>query len=169
MLENFLPPQELAKITIKIGSDAAEIDMILPLVRQAHKESYFADLPFDREQYESLCHLLRDKPGFYGALYAEYEGEPAAFAYYMFRPILGSRKTWITIIHSLYIRSDLRATPVGGYLWNRINLTVKTWSAPRGSKGIMFNVISGVAIEDTDTLIRANGGTYLGGNYFLRT
>ena len=163
-----LPSKEVQKINIKIGSDVAEIDLILPLVKQAHKESFFADQPFDKDQYERLCGFLISNPGFYGALYAEYDNEPAAFAYYMFRPLLGSKKTWITIMHSLYIRSDLRATDIGGYLWDRIMTTVRAWSAPRGSKGLMFNVISGVAVEDTDALIRANGGTFVGGNYFIR-
>ena len=71
-------------------------------------------------------------------------------------------------MHTIYLRGDIRSTPLGGYIWERIIMAVRGWSAPRSSKGLMFNVVSGIAIEESDTVLRANGGTFLGGNYFIR-
>lgn len=153
---------------MRLGHEEATGALILPLVRQAHKESYFADRPFDREAYERIASNVLKDPGFNGGLHVEYDGEPVAFAYYMLRPLLGSKTTWVTVMHSVYIRSDIRSTALGGYIWNRIITMARTWSAPRGSKGMIFNVISGVAVQESDILIRAAGGTYLGGNYFVR-
>lgn len=159
---------DLGKVQIAIGKDVSLIPLVLPLVKQAHKESYFADMPFDQEQYESMAQRAIDNPGYYGGLYVKYDEAPIAFAYYMLRPLLGSNATWITIMHSIYIRSDVRSTPLGGFVWNRIIGTVRAWSVPRGAKGMMFNAISGVAVEESDAVIRSAGATYLGGNYFMR-
>lgn len=156
-------------IAIKIGENIAEIDLILPLVRQMHKESIFSDLPFDEDQYRRICMFLKDRPTHHGGLYVEMKGEPIAFAYYNLRPFMGSRKTMVTYMHTVYIRSDLRSTPLGGYIWERIMLATRTWSVPRQSRGVFFSVLSGIAIEQTDAVLRGAGATHLGGNYFLRT
>lgn len=168
IVESSLPEEECKKVTIKIGRDVAEVPLVLPLVQQMHRESLFSDLPFDRAQFDKIIGFIRDNPGFNGALYAEYEGEPVAFAYYVFRPFMGSRKSWVTVMHTVYLRADIRATPLGGYIWNRILMAVRGWSTPRGARGIMFNVTSGIAMEETDTVLRAGGATHLGGNYFMR-
>lgn len=167
-IESSLSPEERQKVKIVIGEEASQLPKILPLVRQMHRESMFADFPFDEPQFEKIAAFIKDEPGFHGGLYAEHEGTPAAFAYYLFRPFLGSRKNWVTVMHTLYIRSDLRSTPVGGYIWSRIMLAVRGWSTPRGSKGVLFNVMSGIAVEETNTVLRASDATYLGGNYLLR-
>lgn len=159
---------DFSKLNILIGSDITQADLVLPLARQAHKESYFADVPFEAEVYESMVRRALENPGYYGCLYADYDGDPVGFALYMLRPLMGSKKTWITAMHSLYIRSDLRSTPLGAYVWNRIMATVRAWSVPRGAKGMTFNVVSGIAIEESDTVIKSYGGTHLGGNYFIR-
>lgn len=166
--ETTLPPSVLKKIDIRFGKDVAELDKILPLARQLHKESIFSDMPFDQPQLEKVVNDLKDDTGYHGAVYVEYDGEAVAFAYFNFVPMMSSRKTWITRMHTVYIRSDMRSTEIGSYIWQRIMLAVRGWSAPRGSKGIMFNVVSGVAIEETDIVLRANGATHLGGNYFMR-
>ncbi|MFV0292188.1 MAG: hypothetical protein ACK5II_02800 [Paracoccus sp. (in: a-proteobacteria)] len=163
-----LSESEARKLTIKFGKDTADLDKILPLARQMHKESIFSDVPFDQPQIETLVNNLKDETGYHGAVYVEYDNEPVAFAYFNFSPLMGSQKTWITVMHTMYIRSDIRSTNLGGYIWHRIMLAVRSWSAPRGSKGVMFNVISGISIEETDLVLRGNGATYLGGNYFLR-
>lgn len=167
-IETNLPASVLRKISIQFGKDVAELDKILPLARQLHKESIFSDMPFDQPQLEKVVNDLKDDTGYHGAVYVEYDGEAVAFAYFNFVPMMGSRKTWVTRMHTVYIRSDIRTTEVGSYIWQRIMLAVRGWSAPRGSKGIMFNVMSGVAIEETDMVLRANGATHLGGNYFMR-
>ncbi|SIS70303.1 hypothetical protein [Phaeovulum vinaykumarii] len=163
-MESSLPEEERRKVVIHIGQEVADIPQVLPLVQQMHKESLFSDLPFDQPQFERICGFIRDNPGFNGGLYAEYDGAPVAFAYYVFRPFMGSRKSWVTVMHTLYLRADVRATPLGGYIWQRILMAVRAWSAPRGSRGIMFNVTSGIAIEETDTVLRTGGATHLGGN-----
>lgn len=167
-IESSLSAEERQKIKIVVGEDAGQLPKILPLVRQMHQESIFADFPFDEPQFEKIAAFIKDEPGYHGGLYAEYEGTPAAFAYYLFRPFLGSRKNWVTIMHTLYIRNDLRSTPIGGYIWSRIVLAVRGWSTPRGSKGVLFNVMSGIAVEETDLVLRASDATHLGGNYLLR-
>ncbi|WP_313348887.1 hypothetical protein [Paracoccus sp. (in: a-proteobacteria)] len=159
---------KLDKVKIQSGKELSDVSLILPLVRQAHRESYFSDLPFDQEVYERMAHRVKENEGYYGGLYALYEDVPAGFAYFMLRPMLGSTKTWITIMHSIYVRSDLRSTPVGAYIWERMMSVVRVWSMPRSSKGIMFNATVGIAVEESDAAIRAYGGTYLGGNYFMR-
>ncbi len=159
---------EARKLQILFGKDVAELDKLLPLARQMHKESIFSDMPFDLPQLEKVVNDLKDETGYHGAVYVEYEGEPVAFAYFNFCPMMGSRKTWITVMHTIYIRSDIRSTPIGGYIWDRIMMAVRAWSAPRGSKGLMFNVVSGIAIEETDMVLRTGGATHLGGNYFMR-
>lgn len=168
MSDDNLPPDEIEKVTIRFGSDMGESSLILPLVKQAHKESFFSNYPFDETQYQNMCSLVLNKPGYYGGLYVEYDGEPIAFAFFLFRPGLGSRKTWVTMMHSIYIRADFRATPLGGYIWKKILVAVQAWSTPRGSKGMVFNVSSGIAIQETDLVLRASGAAFLGGNYFLR-
>ena len=159
---------DLSKLTISIGSDAADVPRVLPLVRQMHKESIFSDMPFDAEQYEKICSFIIDIPSRHGGVFVEYENEPVAFAYFVHRPFMGSRMNYITYMHTIYLRGDIRSTPLGGYIWERIIMAVRGWSAPRSSKGLMFNVVSGIAIEESDTVLRANGGTFLGGNYFIR-
>lgn len=156
------------EIKLKIGENVSDIDMILPLARQMHKESLFSDFPFDEDQYRRICMFLKDRPNRHGGLYVEFEDEPVAFAYFNLRPFMGSRETWVTYMHTVYIRSDLRSTPLGGYIWERIMLTAKGWSIPRRSRGIFFGVISAIAIEETDVVLRTAGATHLGGNYFLR-
>lgn len=151
-----------------IGSDVADVPHVLPLVRQMHRESLFSDIEFDQAQFDQIIGFIRDNPGFNGALYVEYDDEPVAFAYYVFRPFMGSRKSWVTVMHTLYVRADIRSTPVGGYIWQRILMAVRSWSTPRSSKGIMFNVTSGIAVEETDTVLRSSGASHLGGNYFMR-
>lgn len=155
-------------LKIRIGENIAEIDLILPLARQMHKESIFSDFPFDEDQYRRICMFLKDRPRHHGGLYVEMKGEPVAFAYYNLRPFMGSRKIMVTYMHTIYIRSDLRATPLGGYIWERIMLASRSWSVPRQSRGIFFSVISAIAIEETDVVLRTAGATHLGGNYFLR-
>ncbi|PTV93280.1 hypothetical protein C8J27_1203 [Rhodobacter aestuarii] len=167
-MQSSLSAEERRKVMIKLGEEVADVPHILPLVHQMHRESLFSDLPFDQPQFEQIIGFIRDNPGFNGALYVEYDGQPVAFAYYVFRPFMGSRQSWITVMHTLYLRADIRSTPVGGYIWERIMLAVRTWSAPRGAKGIMFNVTSGIAVEETDTVLRSGGATHLGGNYFMR-
>lgn len=157
-----------SKVHIVIGKDFADVPHILPLVQQMHRESLFSDLPFDAAQFDQIIGFIRDNPGFHGALYVEFDGEPVAFAYYVFRPFMGSRKSWMTVMHTVYLRADIRSTRIGGYIWDRILMAVRAWSAPRGSRGIMFNVISGIAVEETDAVLRAGGATHLGGNYFVR-
>ncbi|MFK7877560.1 MAG: hypothetical protein AB8B71_17585 [Paracoccaceae bacterium] len=159
---------DTANLKIRIGENVAEIDKILPLAKQMHKESIFSDFPFDEDQYRRICMFIKDRPSHHGALYVEMENEPVAFAYYNLRPFMGSRKTMVTYMHTAYIRSDLRSTTLGGYIWERIMLTARGWSVPRQSRGIVFNVISGIAIEETDVVLRTSGATHLGGNYFLR-
>lgn len=168
MNDENLSDDEIRRVTIRFGSDMAETSRILPLVKQAHKESFFSNYPFDQAQYENICSLVLKKPGYYGGLYVEYDGEPIAFAFFLFRPGLGSRTTWVTMMHSIYIRADFRATPLGGHIWNKILIAVRAWSTPRGSKGLVFNVSSGIAIKETDLVLRASGAAFLGGNYFLR-
>lgn len=163
-----IDPHEKAALTIKIGENVAEIDLILPLARQMHKESIFSDLPFDDDQYKRICMFIKDRPSHHGAVYVEMENEPIAFAYYNLRPFMGSRKTMVTYMHTIYIRTDLRSTPLGGYIWERIMLTARAWSVPRQSRGVFFSVMSGIAIEETDAVLRTSGATHLGGNYFLR-
>ncbi|WBU55203.1 hypothetical protein [Paracoccus sp. SCSIO 75233] len=163
-----IPESEIRKLDIRFGEDTADLQKVLPLARQMHKESIFSDLPFDQPYIERMVDKLKNDTGFHGAVYIEYDAEPVAFAYFNFSPMLGSRKTWITVIHTMYIRSDVRSTDLGGYLWHRIMLAIRGWSTPRGSKGVMFNVISGISLEETDLLMRGNGATYLGGNYFMR-
>ncbi|MFN3524617.1 MAG: hypothetical protein ACK4YU_00895 [Paracoccus sp. (in: a-proteobacteria)] len=163
-----IPESEIRKLDIKFGKDVAELEKLLPLARQVHKESIFSDMPFDQPQLEKVVNDLKDESGYHSAVYVEYEGEPVAFAYFNFRPMMGSRKTWITVMHTIYIRSDIRSTDLGGYIWDRIMMAVRGWSAPRGSKGVMFSVMSGIAMEETDLVLRANGATHLGGNYFMR-
>lgn len=158
----------VSNLRIKIGENIADIDLILPLVQQMHKESFFSDFPFDEAQYRRICMFMRDRPSHHGGLYVELEGEPIAFAYFNLRPFMGSRKSMVTYMHTVYIRSDLRATPLGGYIWERIMLTVRGWSVPRASRGIHFSVMSAIAIEETDVLLRTSGAMHLGGNYFLR-
>ncbi len=167
-IETTLPPSVLKKIDIQFGKDVADLEKILPLARQLHKESIFSDMPFDQRQLEKVVNDLKDETGYHGAVYVEYEGEAVAFAYFYFAPMLSSKKTWVTVMHTVYIRSDIRSTEIGSYVWQRIMLAVRGWSAPRGSKGIMFNVVSGVAIQETDLVLRTNGATHLGGNYFMR-
>jgi len=167
-LEDETPSDELRQITLKIGENVSDIDLILPLARQMHKESLFSDFEFDEEQYRRICLFIDERPSQHGGLFIEFEGEPVAFAYYNLRPFMGSRKTFVTYMHTLYIRADLRATPLGGFMWERINATVKGWSIPRRSRGIMFSVISGIALEETDIVLRTAGATHLGGNYMLR-
>ncbi|CAM3268277.1 GNAT family N-acetyltransferase [Paracoccus nototheniae] len=167
-IETTLPESTLRKITVQFGKDVIDLDKILPLARQLHKESMFSDMPFDQPQLEKVVSDLKGETGFHGSVYIEYEGEPVGFAYFYFSPLMGSRQTWVTVMHTVYIRSDIRSTDIGSYVWQRIMLAVRGWSAPRGSKGIMFNVVSGVAIEETDLVLRANGATHLGGNYFMR-
>jgi len=133
-----------------------------------HKESIFSDFEFDEEQYRRICMFMETRPSHHGGLYVEMEGEPIAFAYYNLRPFMGSRKTMVTYMHTVYIRSDLRSTPLGGYIWERIMLATRLWSVPRQSRGIYFSVISGVAIEETDVVLRTSGAPPLGGNYFVR-
>ena len=163
-----LSDAERSKVRIVLGEDVADVPHVLPLVHQMHRESLFSDLPFDQDQFDKIIGFIRDKPGFNGALYVEYDDQPVAFAYYLFRPFMGSRKSWMTVMHTVYIRADIRSTPVGGYIWDRILMAVKAWSVPRGSRGIMFSVTSGIAIDETDTVLRAGGATHLGGNYILR-
>lgn len=163
-----IPEFEIRKLDIRFGEDTADLQKVLPLARQMHKESIFSDLPFDQPYIERMVDKLKNDTGFHGAVYIEYDAEPVAFAYFNFSPMLGSRKTWITVIYTMYIRSDVRSTDLGGYLWHRIMLAIRGWSTPRGSKGVMFNVISGISLEETDLLMRGNGATYLGGNYFMR-
>lgn len=161
--------EEMAsKVHIVLGREVAAVPHILPLVRQMHSESLFSDLPFDEPQFNQIIGFIRDDPGFHGALYVEFDGEPVAFAYYVFRPFMGSRKSWMTVMHTVYLRADIRSTRIGGYIWQRILMAVRAWSAPRSSKGIMFNVISGIAVEETDAVLRSGGATHLGGNYFMR-
>lgn len=159
---------ERQEIVVRIGQNVSEIDLILPLVRQMHKESIFSDFPFDEKQYRRICMFLKDRPSHHGGLYIEFEEEPVGFAYFNLRPFMGSRESWVTYMHTLYIRSDLRSTPLGGYMWERILLTAKGWSVPRQSRGIFFSVISAIAVEETDLVLRSAGSTPLGGNYFLR-
>jgi hypothetical protein len=161
-------PDARRQITLSIAENVAEIDLVLPLVRQMHKESIFSDLPFDEEQYRRICMFIGEKPSHHGGMFIQHEGEPVAFAYYNLRPFMGSRKTWVTYMHTLYIRSDLRSTALGGYMWERIVTTAKGWSIPRQSRGIFFSVISAIAVEETDLVMRGTGATHLGGNYFLR-
>ncbi|MFV0409239.1 MAG: hypothetical protein ACK5LJ_05950 [Paracoccus sp. (in: a-proteobacteria)] len=163
-----LPESEIRKLDITFGKDTADLDKVLPLAKQMHRESIFSDVPFDQPYIEQMVENLKDETGFHSAVYVEYEGEPVAFAYFNFSPMMGSKKTWITIMHTMYIRSDIRSTDLGGYIWHRIMMAVRGWSTPRGSKGVMFNVISGISIEETDLVLRGNGATYLGGNYFMR-
>ena len=167
-IETTLPASTLRKISVQFGKDAIDLDRILPLARQLHKESMFSDMPFDQPQLEKVISDLKDETGFHGSVYIEFEGEPVAFAYFYFSPLLGSRQTWVTIMHTVYVRSDIRSTEIGSYVWQRIMLAVRGGSAPRGSKGIMFNVVSGIAMEETDLVLRSNGATHLGGNYFMR-
>lgn len=161
-------PDDSKDVTIRIGENVSDIDLILPLVQQMHKESIFSDFPFDEEQYRRICLFMRDRPSHHGGLYVEHEAEPVAFAYYNLRPFMGSRKTFVTYMHTVYIRADLRSTPLGGYIWQRIMLTARGWSVPRQSRGVFFSVISGIAKEETDVVLRAGGATHLGGNYFMR-
>lgn len=168
MNEPRIDSDEINKITVRVGKEVSEIGLILPLVRQAHRESYFADMPFDQEVYERMAQRVTDNEGYYGGIYVLYEDVPAGFAYFMLRPMVGSKKTWITLMHSIYVRGDLRSTPIGSYVWERMLSAVRIWSMPRGSKGLMFNAVAGIAIEEADAAIRAYGGTYLGGNYFMR-
>jgi len=159
---------EQSAIKIRIGENVADIDMILPLAQQMHKESIFSDFEFDEDQYRRICMFIDEKPSHHGGLFVEMAGEPVAFAYYNLRPFMGSRKTLVTYMHSVYIRSDIRTTPLGGFIWERINTTVRAWSMPRQSRGILFSVISGVAVDETDVVLRTAGSTHLGGNYFQR-
>lgn len=161
-------PSKRRDLTIRIGENIAEIDLILPLVRQMHKESLFSDIPFDDAQYRRICMFIKDRPSHHGGMFVEHKSEPVAFAYYNLRPFMGSRNAWVTYMHTIYIRSDLRSTPLGGYIWERIVLTAQGWSVPRQSRGIFFSVISAIAMEETDVVLRSSGATYLGGNYFLR-
>lgn len=163
-----IAPGETTNITLNIGENIADINLVLPLVRQMHKESIFSDLPFDEAQYRRICMFLNDKPSHHGGLFVEHLDEPVAFAYYNLRPFMGSRQVWMTYMHTLYIRSDLRSTPLGGYIWERMVNAAKGWSVPRQSRGIFFSVISGIAIEETDLVMRGTGATHVGGNYFLR-
>lgn len=168
MIENSLSEVERSKIVFLIGDEVADVPYVLPLVQQMHKESLFSDLPFDQQQYENICKVIKNNPAHHSALYVEYDEEPVAFAYYNFRPFMGSQQSWVTYMHTLYLRSDIRSTPVGGFIWERIVMSVRAWSAPRSSRGIIFNVMSGIAIEESDAVLRANGSTHLGGNYFMR-
>lgn len=168
MYESRISEEEALKVKIIVGSEIDEASKLMPLVKLAHKESYFSDLPFEEDTYLRICQFAKDKPAYYGALYVEYDGEPAGFAFYMYRPMSESKHQWMTIMHGIYVRNDLRATDVGGYIWNRMLTAVRVWGAPRSSRGIMFNVTSGFAMAETDAILRANGATYLGGNYFLR-
>lgn len=167
-IETNLPESVLKKFNIQFGKDVADLEKILPLARQLHKESIFSDMEFDQPQLEKMVNDLKGETGYHSAVYVEYEGEPVGFAYFYFAPLLSSKKTWVTVMHTVYIRSDIRSTEVGSYVWQRIMLAVRGWSAPRGSKGVMFSVMSGVAIQETDMVLRANGATHLGGNYFMR-
>ena len=146
-----------------------EAHRLLPLARLGHKESYFAELPFDEATFIKICTFVKEKPSEYGAVYADYKGEPAAFALYLLRPFFNSPRLRVTLMHGIYVRSDLRGTPAGGYMWNRMIQIARAWGIPRSSYGIMFNVTTGIAMEASDSLLRANGCTYLGGNYFLRS
>lgn len=163
-----LPEDEMKRVQMKFGKDAAELDKIRPLIAQMHKESLFSDLPFDEEPLQRIIGFLEDKPERHGSVYAEVDGEPAAFCYFVLRPFLGSSNSIMTSVHTVYLRSDIRSTPIGGYIWHRIMLTIRAWSAPRQSRGVMINGMTGVAIQETDTFVRAHGATPLGGNYFIR-
>ena len=157
----------LPVLNVRVGSDFGEIPYLLPLVRQLHRESHFKDVPFRYESYEEMCKNVIEKPGTFGGFYIEADGEPAAFAYFFAQRYMGSELR-VTTIHTFYIRPDLRGTPTGAAVWDRLKTVIRLWSVPRECTSMMFHVQSGVDVEAIDTFMRMQGATHLGGNYIMR-
>lgn len=155
-------------IKIVQGEELDEAAQVLPLVLQAHKESYFVDVPFELDVYLSLLSYAQSRKGYYGAFTVTYKDEPIGFALYMLRPMLGNRKYWVTNIHSIYLRGDFRSTEVGSMAWHRMFSTIKMWSLARQARGVTITANLGIATEAIDSAARAVGATYMGGNYFWR-
>ncbi|WP_405401313.1 hypothetical protein [Paracoccus sp. Ld10] len=168
IIDTDLPPALLRRTDVTVGRDAARPDLIVPLARQMHRESLFADLPFDQPQIERMLGLVHDDSGYHGAVVVACEAEPVAFALFEFEPMRTHSASWITVIHTAHIRSDIRETAMATAIWHRVILAVRGWSAPRGVRGIQIALGLGVAVPRMDALLTADGATPLGGAFFSR-
>ena len=154
-------------LTLRVGSDFGEIPYILPLVRQLHRESHFKEIPFRYESYENMCRNVIEEPGKFGGFYVEADGEPAGFVYLFAQKYMGS-DLQVATIHTFYIRPDLRGTPTGAAVWDRLKTAIRLWCIPRQCTSMMFHVQSGVDLDAIDAFMRMQGATHLGGNYIMR-
>lgn len=167
-IQTDLLPTLLRRTDVTVGRHAARPYLIVPLARQMHRESLFADLPFDQPQVERMLAQVHDDSGYHGAVVVSCEAEPVAFALFAFEPMRTHSASWITVIHTAHLRSDIRDTAIGTAVWQRVMLAVRGWSAPRGVRGIQVALTLGVAVPRMDALLAADGATPLGGAFLSR-
>ena len=155
------------RVTVRLIRDEADIDALLSLFEEYHRESRYRNLEPDMESYREFIreHFLK-MPKRYGLLIAEYGGEMAGMLACMLAPIMNYRVNSATSL-SFYVPPRFRGGVLGGKIALALVRAFRQWGKNRKALELQMRLSGGLDIANTDALMLRLGFRRTGGNFSM--
>lgn len=153
-------------ITIRLPQDG-DWGALYALVRKVHERSVFSDIPFSDRKLALLESQARAPKLHECLLVAECGGQVAGLAWFTAGEYLLGEGAVMTTTHLIAVDTDYCGPFRSAKVFVKLLRGIAAWSKTRGARQILVHVSTGYAIKQTDRLIRAGGGSCIGGSYVV--
>ncbi|MEO0359058.1 MAG: GNAT family N-acetyltransferase [Pseudomonadota bacterium] len=155
------------RLKIRLGTDASDIERWAPIFEECHRNSRFADYPYDMEKtVRSAQHCCADAD-FNGWLIAELDGEPVGFVFCMIGELTFAKNVLSTTVVTFYIRPQFKTSLIGGKAALSLIRGLIKWSKLRNAKEIFVYDTSEIDTKGTARFFQRLGFKYIGANFAL--
>lgn len=156
------------RLRVRLVTERAEMEALRPMVRAAHEETIFGDIPFSDAKFDKFADRAARDPKRYGVIVAERGGKCCGFLHCAAGEYMMGEGALLTTVLALHVRPEIRSSLLGGKAAVRLVRAVKKWSQARGAERVMFHVTSGLRMRELDRFFRRSGIIRNGGNYACR-
>ena len=144
-----------------------EIDLILPLAREYHRESRYNHIPFSETKLRQLfTQGFNNQHDTFGAYMRHGERVVGIVHAGVGDYYLGDGGRIVTVL-SFYVPKDIRDTMIGGRVTIKMMRILTDWAKAQRAEEIHIHTTSGISPRRTDRMLRRLGFRTLGGYYSM--
>ncbi len=155
------------RLKFRVAKSQADVDLVLPLARELHEDSRFAEIPFSQDKCQRGLMRAIKAPASHGLLMAVKAQEPVGFLYCTAGEFMAGTGSLIVTVHTFCVSRRWRGTAPGGRAALGLLNGAVRWAKARQAREIMIHVTSGIDIRRTDRFLCRAGFVTIGANYAL--
>ena len=154
-------------VKFRVASAKSDLELIIELARNAHSESYFAEISFSEAKVKRIVTEAIEKPKTHCLFLASRNGDLVGIGGCIANEFYIGEGEFLTTIHTLAVKKAERARLDGGKAGLGLLEAIRRWSEIRNVKRILFHATAAIDIERTDGLMAKLGYDRLGTSFCL--